>query len=623
LIQAAELLKTVDANSAFELNDLLELRNIQLYFEHEMFLPGWDEKTVATFKQTLETLDPKIKQYFLSIEEAIFARDLPSIEFRYRKAFWSLFNNLQAYKRISLVAFADSLKANPHHIRYILSHKKLVEHFNVQLRDFLFADAESAEILLSAIEEAERFGKNDLHFPKALTLADRQDIIARYIVTPEPNLNFIELIEHSRNSDQLRLTDRIRLDAKNKAKQINESILNSSGAGKFGIAISFDKDQAEPKKILSEGIDNTFSYSRSYLDAQATDLDLFDCFTVLFEYTNLQQLINLVSKRSELMVIERIGMASKNAYQGGYTFLYKARIALMQMHIFEAYLKHRGTSLEKLFDAVIRQRLQKKIGLENIRFTLPDESAPHLTKIRLMAPELEFLCKQYDCFVREGKIDFELLQFSSAQLNYAEIGSAAEKKYIYAKENETARLRHLFFSDQGPLFYVKTFEERYGNFYDLIANEKVSLHLFENYQRYHIDELIAEGYLTVDEQGFVDFGKPIEIFIIGLLFKNEVINYWRCDLQLRTTIDAMLDAGLLESGSTLLSKEELSYYNYFLNQKQFTNGFDIRNKYLHGTNDHNAGQQQTDYYLLMILVVLTLIKIEDDIVCGILSQQSS
>jgi hypothetical protein len=168
---------------------------------------------------------------------------------------------------------------------------------------------------------------------------------------------------------------------------------------------------------------------------------------------------------------------------------------------------------------------------------------------------------------------------------------------------------------------LEPYGDKYRSFYNLIENEDVQLDHFENYQRFDIDKLIEEGYLKVDDAGCIQFAKPVHIFVFALLYQNGVINYWRCNQQSKNAIDEMVDIGLLEFGSSLLSKDEVSYFNYFLNQKEFTDGFNIRNKYMHGTNEHDAKQQQTDYYLLLIVIVLTLFKIDDDLLCNAISNK--
>ena len=68
-------------------------------------------------------------------------------------------------------------------------------------------------------------------------------------------------------------------------------------------------------------------------------------------------------------------------------------------------------------------------------------------------------------------------------------------------------------------------------------------------------------------------------------------------------------------GETLFSKSEQSYFNYFLNKREFTNGLDMRNSYLHGTqaNPEEIQEHEYAYYSYLKLLTLILLKIEDDL----------
>lgn len=67
--------------------------------------------------------------------------------------------------------------------------------------------------------------------------------------------------------------------------------------------------------------------------------------------------------------------------------------------------------------------------------------------------------------------------------------------------------------------------------------------------------------------------------------------------------------------SSLFSKSEQSYFNYFLNKSEFTNGLDLRNSYLHGTqaNPEEVQKHEYAYFTYLKLLVLVLLKIEDDL----------
>lgn len=59
---------------------------------------------------------------------------------------------------------------------------------------------------------------------------------------------------------------------------------------------------------------------------------------------------------------------------------------------------------------------------------------------------------------------------------------------------------------------------------------------------------------------------------------------------------------------------EAQYYNYWLNRAEFNNGWDLRNKYIHGiqqTTDDDD-EHKRNYLLFLRLFVLLVIKINDE-----------
>lgn len=50
-----------------------------------------------------------------------------------------------------------------------------------------------------------------------------------------------------------------------------------------------------------------------------------------------------------------------------------------------------------------------------------------------------------------------------------------------------------------------------------------------------------------------------------------------------------------------------------MNKSKCTNGYDIRNKYLHGTNVNDEKQYESDYYLILKNIIIIVLKINDDL----------
>lgn len=156
------------------------------------------------------------------------------------------------------------------------------------------------------------------------------------------------------------------------------------------------------------------------------------------------------------------------------------------------------------------------------------------------------------------------------------------------------------------------FNDRYDNLYNLLANEEVKMEHFANYQQDVINHLITEGYLVIDDQECLKMKNDILIYLIGEIHRNEVVSYWHFPKEVREVLDEMESNNLIRFTDTFLSEPEMNYFNYYLNKKGFTNGLNIRNKYLHGSNSGSEEEHEYEYYILLTLIILSILKIVDD-----------
>lgn len=147
-----------------------------------------------------------------------------------------------------------------------------------------------------------------------------------------------------------------------------------------------------------------------------------------------------------------------------------------------------------------------------------------------------------------------------------------------------------------------------------MTNEDVKLDQFRSYQIDTLRGLIDKEFLHINEAGFVKLRKVIFIIILGDFHKGEVLSYWNYPIEFRNVIDQMIIDGLVSFENKLFTRAELKYLNFYLNKKEFTNGLDLRNKYLHGTNSTSETAQKKDYYMFLKTLILVLIKIQDDLV---------
>ena len=613
LKRAEELLNIYNSNETFSINDFLEIYNIKLYFENDLYLLNWTEETKSKFKEIIEANWQLLRERLIKIDDDNIVNTLNDLDYNFRKDFWNLQNQLSSFKKISNSKFEEILNNFNHQITFILQQKGIVEKFDKQIRNFLIVYNETAEILLSKLEEKHRFNETPkINFPKSLTLIDKENIVNAYLEKEDANLNYVRLIENCKDSNELKLSAKTRLKAKKKSKELNSQIMENGVTWKVGIQVTFCKDQLEPvKSNNNEGILEVI-YSESFLDYLQYDIPLFFVFKKLFLFTDERNLITLVSKSSEQDVLETTFMKSKNAYEIGEVFTRKGILSSLQLIIFEEYLKRKSNSIENLISSFI-EYLNDYIAPNKLIFNIQNSEISYVKKIRDLAPEYDSLLKQYQTYVDEGEIDIELVQINSTPIRYSEMYSLSDKKYIYIEGNLVFRLKYLFYSNQSLLYYIEPYNDKYNNLYDLLINENVKIDAFQNYQQDEIIKLINEGYLKIDTQECVKINTEILIYIVGELHRNEVISYWNYNKNVRDELDKMIEDKLVKIENTLLTIQEKNYFNYFLNKKEFTNGLDLRNKYLHGTNSYSEIEHKRDYYILLKIIILTLLKIEDDL----------
>lgn len=615
LQNAEKLLLNINLQDTFEINDLLEFYHIKLYFDNELFLQRWDEEVKKEFQNKVNRLWDITKMFCLSINDQNILSYIDNIEFSYQKTFWELIENLDIYKKISKNTFNSILDKNNNHIIRVLLFEKIVRYFSSEIRSFLLIYKGTAELLLSQIEDKRIFRTPPYFFPKCLSQEDKERIILEYIDSEDANLNYIRLIENSRD---LRLSSKTKLKAQKRSSELNERILEEGHSWTMGVEVALAYEQETPSEHSYKDHILKVSYGKLYLDQLSSDIELFDVFSSIFEFIDTSGLITLISKENELMMFDKIGLNSKYAYLTGPVFRQKNVLSYAQTMMFDIYLNKRNNSIENLLKSFV-QGVNFSLK-ENFRLNFASTSSTYLEKIRIIAPELEYLLKQYNCYVKENNIDFELLEFDSVPVRFGEILSLVDKKYIYPKGESIQELKYCFFSDQSMLYYIEPYQNKYKNLYSLLKNENVKLDNFKKYQLGTINKLIKEGRLYVDEDSFLRFQDTVMLSLIGRLYNDEVLSYWHYEKDIRSVIDKMIENELVYSENTLFTQQETDYFNFYLNKKEFTNGADLRNKYLHGTNSASEEQHKQDYYVLLRKMILVLLKIRDDILLHITSK---
>ena len=620
-LQKGEEILRADIKSDYsDINDILELYNIKKYIDNELYLKNWTQDEVESFKQKAEEYGKIIGRFMSTFDDKNVAKYCQDTFQGYIHSFWELLNNQNGFKRISKNTFSDILTNKPDLIYEILNYKKIVQHYDEEIKGFLNSFPQSAEILLSVYEVKSDYQKKQKFIPNKLSIEDKEKIISTYLDSNDINLNYVGIVQNIRNRNDFKVSDKTRLKAKRLQKAESEKILLRSNM-KYGVSINFPENATKIKDAyVDENLVTHYSYSLDYIKANNDLYTLFKNFKNLFEYVDTHNRINLVSKESQLGLFERtMGVRSLNEYRIGTVFRMTDMTSQLQIYSYAEILSTLNINLIDILNSTYTSSLQERYSYpENARFSVPSVTNSHFEKVRILAPEFESILKQFKLFVEDGNIDYELLQISSAPSSIKDIPSLNQNKYIYFKEENSDMVgcSNLFFSDQTLLAYVEPFkEEKYQNFFDLLINEKVYYENYEEYQKPKLNFLIDKGFISIDDNGFIQVTNWIRLSIFDNLNENEVVSYYRYPADFQEEVKKMASENIVFFESSLFSKPEQSYFNYFLNKSEFTNGLDLRNSYLHGTQ---ASPEETDehenaYFTYLKLLFLVMLKIEDDL----------
>ncbi len=607
-----------------DINDVLELYNIKKYLDNGLYLKNWSQDDIKDFKQKAIEYGKIVGQFMSKINDNNINLYYNKLLHGYLNSFWELINNQKIFKNISAENFNLILKDNPHEIRSILSFKGLVNRYNTELREFLLTYDYSAEILLSIYEEKDDLNrKKEKHLPQSLTIKDKEDIVSNYIDKEDCNLNYLRLIRHARNKDNFKLSDKIRLKAKRKEKTETDKIFEEKKnvvLQKHGVSVSFSKDQEKIKTGYLDGLVANYSYSIDYVKQNNDSHTLFLNFIILFEFLDNQFRIDLVHKENQMGVMERVmGIRSESEYKRSIAFNTSEMTSHAQIVAYSSIINGIELSLENILQDVYTSIFHKEYGFaNNSRLLMPSANVSIFEKVRILAPEFESVLKQYKLFVEDGVIDFELLQMTSTPSAIKDIPSLNQNKYIYFNEEnkELIGCSNVFFSDQTLLAYVEPYKEKhYRIFFDLLANEEVDYNKYEKHQKPQINYLIDKGFLHLDKHEFIQITNIPRVLILKDLFENEVASFYHYQPDFQKEAIEMEKQNMIFFESSLLSRPEQSYFNFYLNKSKFTNGMDLRNSYLHGTqaNPEELVKHEYAYYTYLKLLTLVLLKIGDDL----------
>lgn len=594
-----------------DINSALELYNIQKLFQIGAKLPEWSEEYFRQLTQKATGHTSTIGAFWKTVEDKNFIETYKNTEKLYRDNFWEEFERHKTYRRVSKETFRFFLKTQKPLITYILRQKEVVREYGQELAEHMLDDPQSAELLLDyflGLDKAPYF------LPNELSAEQKMQILEKYISSEDCNMNYLQSLLNGRitNNKEFPVTSRLKQRAQKRLDAFWKNHFETHQGIKTGVSVEFTPDCPVEAGCLSrKGTDLCAQYNTSWFLENLDYPTLLNNFIYLFGYVDFQFRSEFPAIPSEMSEMEKIiGIHGPQEYKYGCAFEQRSLLFSAQLVVYANFLKRQGIAIEEVFQWFFETYLKEEFGVENFSFPVCSPEASILEKAKMMATEIERVFKQYKLYCEDGKIDHELLELETCSEKIDRIPSLRGNKYIYATGDENATAQFLLFSNQSVLGWVESCGHKYETLYELLRKETVRLEDFANFQKRDLQWLIQRNLLAIDPTGVVIPAWKKVRLLKDLYDKGVIVNGYYSDCS--TALEELQRQGFIRYESSLFSVPEQQYLNFMLNQAEYSNGYQLRNKYVHGSYPLDETKQQQDYIELLKIMVLIIIKINEE-----------
>ena len=611
--QAFSLIAEFDFDSSnLTVNDIVEIHQAALFVQHGLLPKAATEAEKDECQARLPLARRTVGVFFRRITEANVADVITDIDFQYQAAVLELLGKNKAFERCTATVLLPALRAAKIGCGELLANRTLVSAYDEDLRALILSEPRNAELLVAKHLQSDE--SREIHLPKSFTPSDGRALLDAYLDQPEPNLNFTQLIASARTNKATGIDARLKLKAQRKNATLTTKFFESNEGIQTGCAVSISETQTEAVVETLNGMVGKYSYSRTWLQENLDYPTILNNFIHLFRFASQSMVMELPSYHAELGVIARFLMTTgKESYKTGAAFNLKNQASLLQTQMYDWFLRNENIELEAVISWFFAEYLEDEFGAGGFKFRPSSSTATYLEKSRHLFSEMESVLKQFSLYVENGEFDPELLAMTSEQLVYGDIPSLLKGKYAYITDDlDIQRIQHLIFSDQSGLTYIGDGVQG-DNFARLIIANTVQYDDFHDYQKRDVDFLTDKG-IVGRTNGRINFASAHLFLALKELWEYDAISYYHQPKARRDATDTMTSAGWLARKSSLLTAAEVSYLNYWLNDKEFSDGPALRNRYLHGSQaDGEDDRLHFQTYLVALrLLVLLVIKINDD-----------
>ena len=601
-------IKKLDTNRDFssltDINEIIEL------FEIYQIITCKDLKVEYSkpYLKKAEGLMPFIARFFKNVNDDNFEGYYFSVCAHYMDDFWALFDKFSCYEQVSSDKMRAFLSRGDIVLHYISEHSRITEAYDQEIADTLRQSDQTARMIVSEFLEEHTDRHKKLYFPKSLSADEYEVILQKYIDSEYPNAGILQLIYQSQSSSECPISDKLRLNAKRRAQDVFQQ--QSGTTLSFGVGISFCKMENFFEVRTNNKQEILYRYNVRCLEDRLDNDLIIENFATIFAFTDSFGRSRFPSICSKLGVFERtLGVKGVKEYKTGNAFFVEDLRSSAIMHAYYSFLAAKGIDIEEVIKWFFSDYLFDRYGVEGFGFNASSRTSGFVERCKNLCSELDGILKQYKMYVETGSVDEELFEIASTAIIFASLPSQISDKYAYTNSERLKKELYLLFSDQCMLAYIPDYN-KYSSFAELIEAERIKVDDYNQHEKPSLDFLIDRHTISVDETGIIVLNSK-RASLLRDLNDNDVICLQYCD-DYREIIDELELNKDIEIASKLFTKPESDYLNYMLNKSTFSNGLDLRNRYCHGTYSKDENEQARDYFCLLKITIMIVLKIREE-----------
>lgn len=592
-------------------NNLIELYDTLQYISEVDNEENISAEQKIMYKSHVSVIAKIVGVYFSKISEENFSEIAEKIHPQFSARFWMLMCYYKRSVDISPGSLKIFLIANPHHLDDVIAQKDMAEQFSEILYECFIEMPSTIAILINALLAKQDKEAKILYIKVAFSPRQMNSLFKKYINEEAANINQLRLIHISQNDSSIGLDDEVRLLAKRKEKELAAALLERGVHIEHGIGVSFGPYD-DWKSIQKESNEYLVMYDSRWIEENLDFPTLLDNLIYWFEYADFQCRSNLPVRQHQISALEDIAIVKgKKTYDVGHGFKMSHFLQLIQMQGYYGQLERHNVYLEDIFKWFFEVYLPSEFHVDEFIYNAPTQEASYLEKCRLIAGEIESVLKQYKLYQMHGHIDRELFEMSSEHLFFSQIPSLLSRKYAYVQSDLVKWCICYLFDDCTMGFSPDGSFENCDSLFEVFQqNKKLPRSAFSaNLQEKPLQHLLDFGVLT-DSDGILTLD-PVKATILRELHDYGVICCHHSN-ELQSTIAELISSGNLFEKTTLFSVPEYEYLDYILNKASFSNGLDLRNKYVHGSKTKDDNENFKDYLEFLLIMVMIIIKLNDE-----------